>query len=85
MSQHRARILDGKAIAQTVRNEVRQQVADLRAHGIIPGLAVIVVGDDPASHIYVRNKSRACQEVGIAVFDHSLPAQTTAAELKALR
>ena len=84
MSQHRARILDGKAIAQTVRNEVRQQVADLRAHGIIPGLAVIVVGDDPASHIYVRNKSRACQEVGIAVFDHSLPAQTTAAELKAL-
>ena len=84
MSQHRARILDGKAIAQTVRNEVRQQVADLRARGIIPGLAVIVVGDDPASHIYVRNKSRACQEVGIAVFDHSLPAQTTAAELKAL-
>ncbi len=84
MSQHRARILDGKAIAQTVRNEVRQQVADLRAHGIIPGLAVIVVGDDPASHIYVRNKSRACQEVGIAVFDHSLPAQTTVMDLKAL-
>ena len=84
MSQHRARILDGKAIAQTVRNEVRQQVADLRARGIIPGLAVIVVGDDPASHIYVRNKSRACQEVGIAVFDHSLPAQTTVMDLKAL-
>ena len=84
MSQHRARILDGKAIAQTVRSEVRQQVADLRAQGITPGLAVIVVGDDPASHIYVRNKSRACQEVGIVVFDHSLPAQTTAAELKAL-
>ncbi|MBP6608113.1 MAG: bifunctional methylenetetrahydrofolate dehydrogenase/methenyltetrahydrofolate cyclohydrolase FolD [Deltaproteobacteria bacterium] len=84
MSQHRARILDGKAIAQTVRNEVRQQVVDLRAHGIIPGLAVIVVGDDPASHIYVRNKSRACQEVGIAVFDHSLPAQTTVMDLKAL-
>jgi methylenetetrahydrofolate dehydrogenase (NADP+)/methenyltetrahydrofolate cyclohydrolase len=84
MSQHRARILDGKAIAQTVRNEVRQQVADLRAQGIIPGLAVIVVGDDPASHIYVRNKSRACQEVGIAVFDHSLPAQTTVMDLKAL-
>ena len=84
MSQHRARILDGKAIAQTVRNEVRQKVVDLRAHGIIPGLAVIIVGDDPASHIYVRNKSRACQEVGIAVFDHSLPAQTTVMDLKAL-
>jgi len=84
MSEHRARILDGKAIAQKVRDEVKQEVTALFHQGVTPGLAVIVVGDDPASHIYVRNKGRACHEVGITVFDHSLPAQTTAAELQAL-
>jgi methylenetetrahydrofolate dehydrogenase (NADP+)/methenyltetrahydrofolate cyclohydrolase len=84
MNEHRAAILDGKAIAQKVRDEVRQEVLVLAQQGVTPGLAVIVVGDDPASHIYVRNKGRACHEVGITVFDHSLPAQTTAAELRAL-
>jgi methylenetetrahydrofolate dehydrogenase (NADP+)/methenyltetrahydrofolate cyclohydrolase len=84
MNEHRARVLDGKAIAQKVRDEVKQEVTALLRHSVTPGLAVIVVGDDPASHIYVRNKGRACHEVGITVFDHSLPAQATAAELKAV-
>ncbi len=84
MSEQRANVLDGKAIAQKVRAEVRDEVSALAQQGIVPGLAVIIVGDDPASLVYVRNKGRACHEVGIAVFDHHLPAQTTASELSAL-
>lgn len=76
-----ARILDGKALAAIVRAEVKEQVAALLAHGVTPGLAVVLVGEDPASQIYVRNKTRAGQEVGIAVFDHKLPADTTEAAL----
>ncbi len=84
MSEQRANVLDGKAIAQKVRAEVRNEVSALAQQGIVPGLAVIIVGDDPASLVYVRNKGRACHEVGIAVFDHHLPAQTTASELSKL-
>lgn len=79
-----AQIIDGKAIAQKVRQEVQQEVLALSSQGIVPGLAVILVGDDPASQVYVRNKTRAGQEAGIAVFDHHLPAQTSQAELVAL-
>ena len=79
-----AQIIDGKAIAQKVRQEVRQEVIALSSQGIVPGLAVILVGDDPASQVYVKNKTRACQEAGIAVFDHHLPAQTSQAELTTL-
>lgn len=79
-----ARVLDGKAIAQQVRLEAAAQVKALKERGITPGLAVVLVGDDPGSQIYVRNKTRACQEVGITALDHRLPATTTAEELLAL-
>jgi methylenetetrahydrofolate dehydrogenase (NADP+)/methenyltetrahydrofolate cyclohydrolase len=76
-----ARIIDGKAIAQKVRDEVRARVTELRARGIEPGLATVLVGDDPASAIYVRNKKKACLEAGMASFGHELPASTTEAQL----
>lgn len=81
MESRQARILDGKAIAQQVRAEAAAQVAALKQRGITPGLAVVLVGDDPGSQIYVRNKTRACQEVGITALDHRLPASTTQEEL----
>ena len=78
-------IIDGKAIAATIRGEIAQKVAELKAsRGIVPGLAVIIVGEDPASKVYVRNKHRACEEVGFASFGYELPAETTEAELLAL-
>jgi methylenetetrahydrofolate dehydrogenase (NADP+)/methenyltetrahydrofolate cyclohydrolase len=76
-----ARIIDGKAIAQRVREEVRARVDGLRARGIEPGLATVLVGEDPASAIYVRNKKKACLEAGMASFGHDLPASTSEAEL----
>ena len=79
-----ALVIDGKGIAQKVRAEVAAEAAALRARGVAPGLAVVLVGDDPASHTYVRNKQKACAEVGIEAFDHRLPATTAAAELLAL-
>jgi len=73
-----ARIIDGRGIAQTIRDEVRQQISARRNAGHrAPGLAVILVGSDPASQIYVRNKRTACEEVGIVARDHDLPATTT--------
>ncbi|HHY16667.1 MAG TPA: bifunctional 5,10-methylene-tetrahydrofolate dehydrogenase/5,10-methylene-tetrahydrofolate cyclohydrolase [Firmicutes bacterium] len=60
-----ARIIDGKKIASTIRSEVRAEVAGLKAKGIVPGLSVILVGDDPASVIYARSKERACKKSGI--------------------
>ena len=76
-----ARILDGKAIAQVVRQEVRGRVAELAARGVTPGLAVVLVGDDPASHVYVKGKHKAAAEVGVTTFDHKLPADTSQAAL----
>lgn len=76
-----ARILDGKAIAQTVRQEVKGRVAELAARGITPGLAVVLVGDDPASHVYVKGKHKAAAEVGVTTFDHKLPSETSQADL----
>lgn len=78
------RVLDGKAIAATVRAEAAAEVAILRQAGVVPGLAVVLVGDDPASQVYVRNKTRACDEVGVVHFDHRLPATTTQADLEQL-
>jgi methylenetetrahydrofolate dehydrogenase (NADP+) / methenyltetrahydrofolate cyclohydrolase len=63
-----ARIIDGVAVAAKIRTECRERIATLKAKGVVPGLAVIVVGEDPASAVYVRNKMRACQEVGIKSF-----------------
>lgn len=72
-----AQILDGKQIAAAVREEVKAEVAGLKERGITPGLAVVLVGDDPASQVYVRNKHKACEEVGIYSEVHRLPAETT--------
>jgi methylenetetrahydrofolate dehydrogenase (NADP+) / methenyltetrahydrofolate cyclohydrolase len=77
-----ARILDGKATAARLRSEIGQRTAAFRHnHGIAPGLAVVLVGDDPASHVYVRNKTKASMEAGIASFEHRLPAHTSEAAL----
>jgi len=73
-----AKLIDGKAIAATVRQEVMQGVTQLRAqHGLIPGLAVVLVGENPASQVYVRNKDKAVQEVGMQSFPVHLPADTS--------
>ena len=79
-----ARIIDGKALANKVKQQVKGEVAKLAASGIVPGLAVVLVGDDPASQIYVRNKEKSCGELGIKSAVHRLPATTTQAELGAL-
>lgn len=81
----KATILDGKAVAAKVRGEVAARAADLGARlGRRPGLAVVQVGEDPASRVYVRNKRRAAAEVGIESFAYDLPATTGEAELLAL-
>ncbi len=79
-----ALIIDGKTLAKQVRAELKQDVEQLAQRSIEPGLAVVLVGEDPASSIYVRNKTKACQQVGIAHFDHLLPASTTQRELVGL-
>lgn len=79
-----AQIIDGKAVAAQVRAEVAAEVAQLKEKGVTPGLAVIVVGDDPASRIYVNNKKKACAEVGIYSEEHALAADTSLDELIAL-
>ena len=80
-----ARLIDGKALAQEVRDRLAVASAELLAKtGIKPGLATILVGEDPASQIYVRNKQKACELAGIHVDDHKLSASTTQADLLAL-
>jgi len=79
-----AALLDGKALAKRVRGEVAAEVGRLRAAGIEPGLAVVLIGDDPASQIYVRNKAAGAAEVGIRTFDHRLAATTSNDEALAL-
>lgn len=76
--------IDGKAIAAAVRAEVRAEVEVMAKEGKTPGLAVIVVGDDPASRVYVNNKKKACAEAGIRSEEFALPAETTQEELMAL-
>ena len=79
-----ARIIDGKALAQRIRNRIADEVRHLAASGVQPGLAVVLVGQDPASQIYVRNKTKACAEAGFRTFDYPLGAQTSEAELHEL-
>ena len=80
-----AQIIDGKAVAARVRADVAEGVKEILARaGRPPGLAVVRVGDDPGSVIYVRNKIKAAQEVGVASFDHILPEETPEADLLAL-
>jgi methylenetetrahydrofolate dehydrogenase (NADP+)/methenyltetrahydrofolate cyclohydrolase len=80
-----AKIIDGKAFAATVREKVAGHVARLKAdHGITPGLAVVLVGEDPASQVYVRNKGKQTVEVGMKSVEHKLDADTSEADLLAL-
>jgi methylenetetrahydrofolate dehydrogenase (NADP+)/methenyltetrahydrofolate cyclohydrolase len=80
-----SQLIDGKAVAATVRDEVSVEAAEFRArHGRAPGLAVVLVGDDPASATYVRNKRKACGDCGIESIGHELPATTSQADLLAL-
>ena len=74
-------ILNGKSLAQQIKNELAGEVALLKKKNIVPGIAVVLVGQNPASQIYVRNKKKACDEVGIVSFDHNLPATTQQNEL----
>jgi methylenetetrahydrofolate dehydrogenase (NADP+)/methenyltetrahydrofolate cyclohydrolase len=76
-----AEIIDGKAIAAEIRSEVAGRVRGLAESGIVPGLATVLVGDDPASKIYVSSKHKACAEVGIRSWDHHLDTDTTQDEL----
>ena len=77
-----ARIIDGKAIAAKVRGEIADSVAQFKVrHGFTPSITVVIVGDDPASHVYVRNKERAAREVGMNGDVVKLPADTTRAQL----
>lgn len=77
-----ARLLDGKRLAEEVQEEVRQEILALTANGARPpGLAIVLVGEDPASQVYVRNKSRTCQKVGVRYFDHHLPDEVRGDEL----
>lgn len=78
-----AKVIDGKAVAAEVRERVRSEVAEYAdAHdGRTPGLATVLVGDDPASEIYVRNKHKACEEAGMRSLHHGLPAETSEAQL----
>lgn len=78
-----AQILDGKALAAEIRSEVKTQVAALTEKGVCTALAVILVGDDSASQVYVRNKIKACAETGIRSLEFRMPAETTQQELLA--
>jgi methylenetetrahydrofolate dehydrogenase (NADP+) / methenyltetrahydrofolate cyclohydrolase len=75
--------IDGKAIAEKVKAEVAQGAAALREKGVVPGLAVVIIGEDAASQVYVRNKIAACEKAGVRSFHYELPASTTQAELLA--
>lgn len=79
-----AQIISGKETAAKIRERLRAQIDQLREKGYPPGLAVVIVGDDPASQVYVRNKEKACKEVGIAAQTFALPKETTQQELMAL-
>ncbi|GGO81773.1 bifunctional protein FolD [Marinobacterium nitratireducens] len=80
-----ARIIDGKAFAAILRESVAEHVSHLKkTHGITPGLAVVLVGDDPASQVYVRSKGKQTVEVGMHSYEHKLPADTSEGELLAL-
>jgi len=80
-----AKIIDGNAVAQRMRAEIAEAVAQMKEkHGVVPGLATVLVGDNPASHSYVRMKRKACADVGIESFPHELPANATQEEVEAV-
>ena len=77
-------VIDGKAVSKKVKEDVKAECEQLKAKGITPGLAVIIVGDDPASQVYVHNKEVACEACGFYSVKYALPAETTQDELNAL-
>ena len=79
-----AQLLDGKAVSAAVREEIAREVAELTRQGVTPGLAVILVGDDPASRVYVNNKRKACLALGMLSEEYALPADTAQEDLMAL-
>lgn len=79
-----AQIINGKQISDTIREEIKNEVAALREKGVRPGLAVVLVGEDPASQVYVRNKAKACEDLGFNSEVHRLPAETSQADLLGL-
>jgi len=80
-----AQLIDGKAFAARVRGQVAEHVARLKQdHGIVPGLAVVLVGEDPASQVYVRSKGKQTVEVGMTSFEHKLDASVSEEELIAV-
>lgn len=76
--------IDGKEVSAAVREQITNEVALLKAKGITPGLAVIIVGNDPASRVYVNNKKKGCEQTGMNSFEYALPEETTTEELIAL-
>lgn len=76
-----ASLIDGKTIAKRYREELKAKVADLKRAGVVPGLAVVIVGDDPASRVYVRNKALACEAIGMHSEVHAMSADTSQAHL----
>jgi methylenetetrahydrofolate dehydrogenase (NADP+)/methenyltetrahydrofolate cyclohydrolase len=76
-----ATIIDGKKVSQEVREELKPRVQNLIKQGLKPGLAVVLVGDDPASQVYVRNKEKACEKLGIYSLKHQMPASTNQTDL----
>ena len=84
MSSMKAKLIDGKAVSAALREQLKSEVETLAEEGITPGLAVVIVGDDSASKVYVKNKEKACAELGIYSEKYELPAETTQEELLAL-
>jgi methylenetetrahydrofolate dehydrogenase (NADP+)/methenyltetrahydrofolate cyclohydrolase len=76
-----AKIINGRDIASEIRLGLKNDVERLKENGVQPGLAVVIVGDDPASRIYVNNKKKACEEIGIRSFEYALPAETSEEEI----
>src|SRR5438128_8269207 len=81
MTNKMAKLIDGRAIAEKVYVDLRREIAELKAKGVTPGLAVILVGDNPASRAYVRSKDKMCRELGLHSVKLELPASTTQTEL----
>ena len=79
-----AKIIDGKLIAAQMRDELKKEIEQLKKSNIVPGLGVILVGDNPASHSYVTGKQKACAEIGIYSDDNRLPEKTSQKDLLAL-
>src|SRR5437870_8215079 len=78
-----ARLIEGRAIAEKVYLDLRQEIAEMKSKGVTPGLGVILVGDNPASRAYVRSKDKMCRDLGLHSVKLELPARTTAEELLA--